>query len=144
MADTVGVAAGTIIKMADDTGVTFVTLGEVIELGDLVFEAANVQATRLSSKTHEYVSGVADTPETDIRFRLLMDDPTQDDLTGVHKVFNDREKRKYQIKLPGMAKGIEFEAVPTRHGIAGLRPEDLMTRVLGLKLSGDMMVKAIT
>lgn len=143
MPDTVGVSAGTVIKMHDGVS-TYTALGEVTGIGDLIFESPQVDATRLSSAFREYVSGVKDTPESQIDFRLKMDDATQDEVTGVNKVFNDGVARLYRIKFPGQVKGLQFTATPVAHGWTGLRVNELMGRRFSIKISGAVTIADAT
>jgi hypothetical protein len=136
MPDTVAISAGTLVKMSDAALAVWTTIGELLQVGDLVFDAPQVDATRLSSMFREYVSGLSDTPEVQMDIRLKMDDATQDEITGVAKVFNDRSQRNYRIKFLNQVKGVSFLAIPIAHGITGLRPNELLGRRFGLKLTG--------
>lgn len=145
MPDAVKVAAGTLLKMHDGaTPGVFTNVAEVETIGAITEQRPEVNATPLVSDAVRYITGLKDGQEVEISMFLLTDHATQDDTTGVYSVFQSREARDFVVAPPGLANQIRFPAVITRHSMGPFNGGDPMRRVIGLRISGDVVLEENT
>lgn len=146
MVDKVQVAAGTLLKLHDGaTPGTFATVAEVETIGEISQTKPEVKATPLNADAERYIPGLKDGDTTEIQLFYLGDDPTQDDATGIKKVFDAGDTRKYAVCPPvGYAKEIQFEAIITKHSVGPFGPNDAIRRKITIRLVSDPVLVANT
>jgi len=139
MASTKAIGAGTVLQMDDGLGV-YTAIAEVVSIGELTRERPEVDATSLSSTAREYVPGLATAPEVDLELNLLLENATQDDLTGLAYIFNNSITRNFRLLPNGESKQIRFAAFVKSHTYGPFELESIKKCKVRLKVTGAVTV----
>ena len=139
MASTKAIGAGTVLQMDDGTGV-YTAIAELVSIGELTRERPEVDSTSLSSTAREYVPGLTTAPELDREMNLLLEDATQNDLTGLAYIFNNSITRNFRLLPNGESKQIRFAAFVKSHTYGPFEIEAVKKGKARLKLTGPVTV----
>lgn len=134
-----GIGAGTIMEMDDGTGV-YTAIAEIRSIGELTREKPEVDATSLSSLAREYVPGMATAPEFDMELNLMLDNATQDHISGLAYLFNNGITRNFRLKPSGETKYLQFQAFLKSHTYGPFELESIKAMKVRFKVTGAVSV----
>lgn len=131
-------AYGTLLKLGttNTTAASFTTIAEVGDIDGPSDSVDTIEVTNHSSAgaRKEFIAGLIDSGEVSFPINWIPSDATHDETTGLEKVKNDREMRKYQIIFPD-ATQMEFSALCTKFArkapVAGKLSADITLKVSG-------------
>lgn len=134
-----GIGAGTTLEMDDGAG-NYTPIAEIRSIGELTRERPEVDATSLSSLAREYVPGMATAPEFDIELNMMLDNATQDHISGIAYVFNNSLTRSFRIRPSGETKYIQFSGFFKSHTYGPFELEAIKAVKGRIKITGAVTI----
>lgn len=132
-------AFGTLLQLGT-TNTTAATYATIAEVGDIDGPSDSVDTLDVTSHSSpsarkEFVASLIDSGEISFPINFIPDDATHDATTGLQKVKNDREMRRYKMTFPDTTE-VVFSALCTKFAIkapvAGILGADVTLKISGL------------